>query len=80
MLPGSANLHHLIPKSHGGRETVQLHRICHGKIHATLSERALARDYASIQALLSHPEIRRFVAWIKRRPPGFMGSNRRPKR
>ncbi len=80
MLPGSANFHHLVPKSLGGRETVQLHRICHDKIHATLSERDLARDYPTIKALLSHPEIRRFVTWIKRRPAGFMGSNRRSKR
>ncbi len=76
MLPGGANQHHLIPKSFGGRETVLLHRICHDKIHATLSEKDLARDYASIEALLRHPEIRRFVAWVRRRPPGFGGSNR----
>ncbi len=80
MLPGSANLHHLIPKSFGGRGTVLLHRICHDKIHATLSERDLARDYATIEALLGHPEIKRFVAWISRRPPGFGGYNRRLKR
>jgi len=77
MLPGSANLHHLVPKSFGGRETVLLHRICHDKIHATLSERELARHYPSIEALLAHPEIKRFVAWVKRRPPGFGGGNRR---
>ncbi len=76
MPPGSANQHHLVPKSLGGGETVQLHQLCHDKIHATLSEQQLARDYATIDALLAHPEIARFVGWVKRRPPGFGGRNR----
>lgn len=65
------DLHHLVPKSEGGRETVPLHRICHRQIHALLTEKELARDYASIEALLSHPAIARFVAWVRRKPPGF---------
>ncbi len=78
MLPGSANLYHLAPKSRGGRETVLLHRICHDKIHATLSERELERGYASIEALRSHSEVRRFVRWVARRPAGFAGANKKP--
>jgi len=76
MPAGSANLHHLVPRSHGGRETVTLHRLCHDKIHATLGKAELARDYTSIEALLTHPDIARFVAWVRRRPPGFAGRNR----
>ncbi len=76
MPPGSDNRHHLVPRSLGGEETVDLHRLCHDKIHATLREPELARNYATIEALLEHPEIARFVRWIKRRPPGFGGRNR----
>ena len=60
--------HHLIPKSHGGLETVILHRLCHRQIHALLTETQLARHYATISALKSHPELAKFIAWIRRKP------------
>ena len=68
-----ASVHHLIPKLKGGRNgpVVRLHQICHTAIHASLSEAELARDYASIEALRSHPRIARFVEWVRRRPPDF---------
>ncbi|MCO5731895.1 HNH endonuclease [Rhizobium sp. SSA_523] len=72
--------HHLVPKSRGGRETQTLHRICHRQIHALFSEAELETDYASIEALLSHPEMAKFKAWISRKPPGFFDGTRRSKR
>jgi hypothetical protein len=65
------DLHHLIPKSQGGRETIPLHRICHRQIHALLTEKELAQRYASIEALLGHADIARFVDWVRRKPEGF---------
>jgi hypothetical protein len=70
--PSQLDLHHLIPKSQGGRETVPLHRICHRQIHALLTEKELARDYPTIGALLSHTDIARFIAWIRVKPAGFI--------
>jgi len=66
-------LHHLVPRLKGGKggPVVLLHQICHNEIHATLSEAELARDYASIAALKSHPRIARFIRWVAKRPPGF---------
>lgn len=68
-----SSLHHLVPKLKGGRHgpVVRLHDICHRKIHAVLSEAELARHYASIEALRAHPEIARFIDWVRKRPPGF---------
>jgi len=80
MPPGSANLHHLVPRSRGGRKTVWLHKICHDTIHRHLSESELARVYNTIPALMDHPDIARFVAWIRKRPPGFSGYARRIRR
>lgn len=67
------SVHHLVPRLKGGRhgETVLLHDICHREIHATLAETDLARDFASIDALRAHPRLARFVAWVRKRPPGF---------
>ena len=66
--------HHLIPKLKGGKggPTVLLHHICHREIHATLTEAELAKSYSSIEALLRHPRLAKFAAWIRRRPPGFV--------
>lgn len=68
------SLHHLIPKLKGGKggPTVLLHHICHKEIHATLTEAELARDYASIEALRTHPRLMKFIAWVAKRPPEFL--------
>lgn len=80
LLPGpSVDLHHLVPKSEGGRETVAMHRICHRKIHAVLDEKEIARRYASIEALRAHPAIAAFIRWVARKPPGFTGRHRLPR-
>jgi hypothetical protein len=69
--------HHLIPKSHGGVQTVILHRLCHQQIHALLTENQLARNYSTIEALRSHPEISKFVDWIKKKPSHISAGIRR---
>ncbi|RMA42647.1 HNH endonuclease [Rhodophyticola porphyridii] len=67
------SLHHLIPRLRGGKggPTVRLHQICHNEIHATLSEAELARDFNTVEALKSHPRLAGFIAWVRKRPPGF---------
>lgn len=78
--PAQRDAHHLVPKSRGGRETQYLHRVCHRQIHALLSEVELAREYASVDALLAHPQIRAFVAWVKTKPAGFFVPTRKSAR
>ncbi len=68
--------HHLVPKSKGGKATETLHRICHRQIHALFTETELARQYSTAEALLEHPEVQTFVAWVKRKPPEFYQSSR----
>lgn len=68
--------HHPVPKSQGGRETVPVHPICHRKIHAVFDERTLARRYATAEALRGHPEIAKFVGWLRGKPPDFHKATR----
>lgn len=63
--------HHLVPRSHGGKAQLRLHKICHQAIHAHLSEAELARDFATIEALRAHPGIARFIRWVARRPADY---------
>jgi hypothetical protein len=82
-----ANLtqHHLIPRTRHHNKRVQkqfsrddmLTRIlwvcrpCHSHIHTVLSEKELAMHFNTRNALLQHPDILRFVEWIRKRPTCF---------
>lgn len=68
------SLHHLVPRARGGKggPMVLLHHICHKEIHAALGESALAREFNTIEALRVHPHLARFIAWVRKRPPGFI--------
>ena len=69
--PAQRDAHHLVPKSNGGRQTKFLHRVCHRQVHALLTETELARQYATVEALLGHRELQTFVAWVKTKPAEF---------
>ena len=67
----SVDEHHLIPKSQGGRETHTVHRICHGKIHATFTEKELARSYSTWAQLQAHEDIAAFIIWVQKKPAEY---------
>lgn len=74
------DLHHLVPRVKGGKQTQAMHRICHRQIHALFSEAELAQRYASADALLEHPDVQRFVAWVDTKPADFYDSPKRANR
>jgi hypothetical protein len=75
--PAQQDKHHLIPKLKGGTETQVLHRICHRQLHALFTEPELAQKYNTVEALLTHPEVVKFVAWVRSKPPEFYESSKR---
>jgi len=74
--------HHLIPKTrHRNKRnrrmfdredvrtrTIEVCRPCHKNIHAVLDNKALEREYNTLEALRSHPDIRRFSDWVATKP------------
>jgi len=77
--------HHLVPQCRHGKRRVRLRydreqlkrqlivplcRPCHKQVHAVLSEKELERDYPTVEALRAQPELAKFIAWIRTRPPG----------
>ncbi|GGL73958.1 hypothetical protein GCM10010840_10060 [Deinococcus aerolatus] len=68
--------HHLIPRSQGRRRgtrvpdlpTAALCGPCHKFLHRTFSNAELAQDYSTVDTLLRHEDVRRFVAWIRKQP------------
>jgi 5-methylcytosine-specific restriction endonuclease McrA len=75
---GDKNLdrHHLIPRLKGGKRTELMHIVCHRKIHSVFSESELANKYNTVDALLEHEEIQKFVKWVKNRPIDYLDSSR----
>jgi hypothetical protein len=81
LVPGpSVNEHHMVPRSHRGRDTVTMHRICHSKIHTVFSEQELARYYNTVERLLENEEIRKVVSWVRKKDPEYFDRNRTPAR
>ena len=52
-------------------QTVGLCRPCHKQIHVLFTEKELEREWNSLDKLRAHPELQKFLEWIRRRPRGF---------
>lgn len=72
--------HHLVPKSKGGKTTEFLHRICHKQIHALFTETELAIKFNNASALREHPEMQKFISWVKNKPNSFYEKTRKSAR
>ena len=75
--------HHLIPrtrhKNKKNKKTFdrrEIHRTadlcspCHRHIHTVLDNKELEREYNTLEALKAHPDVRRFVRWVSKKPHG----------
>lgn len=74
-LGGIVQSHHLIPKTFKGRETVDIHKMCHQKIHATFSERELEKYYHTAERILEREEMQKFVKWIGKKDANYYDKN-----
>ena len=76
------NRHHLVPLSKGGKgtPTLMMHKICHSKIHAVLTERELLTSYNTIGRLQAHEEIAKFIKWVSKNAPEFYEGSVKMKR
>ena len=72
--------HHLIPKSKGGKATEYLHRICHKQIHALFTETELANQLNHAAILRGHPDMQKFIQWVKTKPDSFYEKTRKSTR
>ena len=76
MPEGSYNDHHLIPATFKGREKITLHKVCHDKLHHVFSEREMQQYYNTIDKILEHEEIQKFVKWVKKQRPDFYSKHK----
>jgi 5-methylcytosine-specific restriction enzyme A len=60
--------HHLVPRSEGGTATVALCAVCHSTLHRFFTNRTLANELNTIEALRRTPEVARYLAWVRKQP------------
>lgn len=46
-------------------------RACHGQAHHVFTEKEMELEYNTLDRIAAHPEIRKFVDWIRTKPPGL---------
>lgn len=63
--------HHPVPKSRGGRDVVPMHSICQQTLIANFTNSELQRNGMDVEALLAHPNVRKFVDWVAKKDPDF---------
>ena len=75
----SVSRHHLVPREEGGRygPTVALCQPCHSTVHLLLTNRELARRYATVEALQQAPELQKYLHWVRRSRVEHISNRRR---
>ena len=58
--------HHLVPRSEGGIDTVDLCATCHKTLHKFFTNRTLAHELNSIAALRRDPAVRSYIGWVRK--------------
>ncbi|MFG6120431.1 HNH endonuclease [Thalassobacillus sp. B23F22_16] len=69
--PVTTTVHHLIPKEYGGADgpTAQLCSTCHRQIHALFTNEELAGFYHTLERLADHPDMAKYLRWVKKQDP-----------
>ncbi len=69
--PLRTTVHHLVPRENGGVEgpTANLCQACHKQIHALFTNDELAAFYHTIPRLEEHPDMEKYLRFIRKQPP-----------
>lgn len=76
----SVDRHHWVPRSHGGRTASTIHLVCHRMIHQVFRDRDLALLHRDSAAQRAHPDMVRFISWVRRKPVDFVDWPKSPRR
>jgi hypothetical protein len=44
---------------------------CHDHVHVLFDEKTLEREFNTVESLATHPDVQRFVAWIREKSVDF---------
>ena len=69
--------HHLIPRSEGGREVVDLCIPCHKTLHSFFHNHTLSKELYTVDSLRRQPDVARYLKWIRTQPDRIVKVKRR---
>lgn len=72
--------HHLVPKAFKGKDKIRLHKVCHNKIHSVWTERELKNHFHTVERIVEHEEIQKFIKYVSKKDPEFYEHNIATKR
>ncbi|KAF0095157.1 MAG: hypothetical protein E1N59_1203 [Puniceicoccaceae bacterium 5H] len=55
-----------MPRAKGGTETITVCRNCGDQVHRLFSLEELAREYHTVERLRTHPDMQRWILWVRR--------------
>ncbi|MFD1017794.1 HNH endonuclease [Thalassobacillus hwangdonensis] len=69
--PITTTVHHLVPKQHGGADgpVADLCSACHRQVHALFTNQELAAFYHTVERLRDHPDMYKYLKWVKKQDP-----------
>lgn len=72
-VPGKKYLerHHLTPAAKGGKDTEPVCIDCGDQIHELFTNNELRDSYNTIEKLKGHPDIQKWIQWIRKKPETF---------
>lgn len=59
--------HHLVPKSRGGKETIDVCAACGDQIHVLFTIKQLEKEYNTLDKLLNNSKIQTWIKWIRKK-------------
>ena len=64
-------VHHLVPRDLEGTHgpTADLCRTCHDQVHVLYSNRRLASELHTVEALREEPAMKAFLRWVRKQDP-----------
>lgn len=62
-----AEKHHLVPRSKGGEETIDVCCHCGDHVHRLFSNKELAETYNTLEALRSEERMQKWIRWVSKR-------------
>jgi 5-methylcytosine-specific restriction endonuclease McrA len=72
--------HHLVPKSKKGTNTVDVCCNCGDMLHKVISIKEMQKEYNTVEALKSHPDVQKWSKWVSKKPTDFSVCMARKKR
>jgi hypothetical protein len=72
--------HHPVPKSRGGTDVVPMHAICQQTLTTNFTNSELQRHGLDVEALLTNPNVRKFVDWVANKDPDFTATTAKKQR